>query len=914
LWITKEILSSNDSNSSNSSTEEKEENQNDDAALDYESANQQPRERHGHAAPATELETLHSIPLKRRLRSCRYQNFYGDHRIVLELKSYNNNNTHQTRSFHTKQIVLRCPSAIFAKSWIDCLVKHKTKKKNASDAAHANIELEMVESPLSALPSMSAEGDDDDDVAINQEEKNGTGETGRTSARRGLHSRTRIVNVIDSEDGEDDVSVGFERNDGSTKKQTIAEQLQEAEDRKRAKQLADREAEQEELEKRLELEKVQLEVEEQQKENEHERERQQQTLTALELAEHERVAALEERTKLQVEERKTEEKQQHQQPAAIEKGAEKIEQPETQKLEENKREQVVGTTSTIARDDTQKQKAPLTAAEKQQLRMEREVAARQRAEGERRRIEIEYERAKKERAERRRKGLEAQRKKAREEQRKKELLQKKKFLESEQRKEAMKAAAMKPTPKKASVGVFSYVSGAGTTSTNTSAKTINITTSDSSKPTNVDAVGPNDKKEEKGNLWYSLGQQMSAFEAADEERKRKEEEQRKEEEKEEGEEEHPDEVRKRIAEEARQRLVQDEAEKLAKENSSLKGNEEAAKLAAFRQQQELQRKAWAAGQQQQQQTAPSPLGSTSPTNEHHSRSQSSLSPTSSHAHPNQHHVQQQQQQQQPNLTSTSTPIPPYPTSHHAHTQSWNQMQNPSYPPQHAQFQHQQSGVPAGISHPPTGPTTPGYQQQPNATQSNPANQQRAGSYGKTLPSHQHHTMQHPHQQKQMNNAQEPPAPRPTQHQSQPPQQPPQSQPSNTAQPPQQQSNGESNESALKRNVLLKWGLQPPAMQILRPVDQLLCSIHIVFPPSFGMPHDYFQSWKPITTLDVMSANGSIEETKLKKMVRKIRFFLHPDKLPHDLTEDQQFLCKLLWDVINDAFEEYKKSKEALDWM
>ena len=106
------------------------------------------------------------------------------------------------------------------------------------------------------------------------------------------------------------------------------------------------------------------------------------------------------------------------------------------------------------------------------------------------------------------------------------------------------------------------------------------------------------------------------------------------------------------------------------------------------------------------------------------------------------------------------------------------------------------------------------------------------------------------------------------------------------------------------------------MQVLKPVDQLLCTIHGVFPPAFGVPsHEYFNGWKPVGRTElVAAASGILEESKLKKTVRKVRFFLHPDKLPHDLTEEQSFLCKLLWDVINDAFEEYKKSQEELDWM
>jgi hypothetical protein len=58
----------------------------------------------------------------------------------------------------------------------------------------------------------------------------------------------------------------------------------------------------------------------------------------------------------------------------------------------------------------------------------------------------------------------------------------------------------------------------------------------------------------------------------------------------------------------------------------------------------------------------------------------------------------------------------------------------------------------------------------------------------------------------------------------------------------------------------------------------------------------------------------LDKEKLNKAVRKVRFFLHPDKLPRDLNEEQQFMCKLLWDVTNDAWEDYKKSQEELDWV
>lgn len=107
---------------------------------------------------------------------------------------------------------------------------------------------------------------------------------------------------------------------------------------------------------------------------------------------------------------------------------------------------------------------------------------------------------------------------------------------------------------------------------------------------------------------------------------------------------------------------------------------------------------------------------------------------------------------------------------------------------------------------------------------------------------------------------------------------------------------------IKRDVLTGWALQPPAFQVLRPVNELVTSIHTVFPSN----HGYFGKWCPITNVS--------SDNLLKKSVRKIRFFLHPDKLPKDLNEEQLFLCKLLWDVTNDAWEEHTKAKVELDWI
>ena len=132
---------------------------------------------------------------------------------------------------------------------------------------------------------------------------------------------------------------------------------------------------------------------------------------------------------------------------------------------------------------------------------------------------------------------------------------------------------------------------------------------------------------------------------------------------------------------------------------------------------------------------------------------------------------------------------------------------------------------------------------------------------------------------------------------------------------QTEENGQAVITRIKHDILIHWALQPPQLQMLRSVDVLITTIHNVFPPALGVAaHDYFKDFKPITKADIVGPSGLPDETKLKKSVRKLRFFLHPDKLPRDLNEEQQFMTKMLWDITSDAFEEYKKSKEDLDWV
>jgi hypothetical protein len=177
--------------------------------------------------------------------------------------------------------------------------------------------------------------------------------------------------------------------------------------------------------------------------------------------------------------------------------------------------------------------------------------------------------------------------------------------------------------------------------------------------------------------------------------------------------------------------------------------------------------------------------------------------------------------------------------------------------------------------------------------------------------HAHGRAQHPgwqQQQQQYNRQQQ--------------QQPQQQQPHHTAagdkyaaMANQTEDNGQAAITRIKHDILIHWALQPPQLQMLRSVDVLITTIHKVFPPALGVPaHEYFEDFKPITRSEIAGPSGLPDDTKLKKAVRKLRFFLHPDRLPRDLNEEQKFMTKMLWDVTSDAWEEYQKSKEDLDWV
>jgi len=82
---------------------------------------------------------------------------------------------------------------------------------------------------------------------------------------------------------------------------------------------------------------------------------------------------------------------------------------------------------------------------------------------------------------------------------------------------------------------------------------------------------------------------------------------------------------------------------------------------------------------------------------------------------------------------------------------------------------------------------------------------------------------------------------------------------------------------------------------LRPLTELLVTVTDVFPPANKKvePHDYFHKWKPLAEHAFEECGDELQSYLLKKSLKKMKIFLHPDRVPDDLTESQRALFEKL---------------------
>ena len=91
---------------------------------------------------------------------------------------------------------------------------------------------------------------------------------------------------------------------------------------------------------------------------------------------------------------------------------------------------------------------------------------------------------------------------------------------------------------------------------------------------------------------------------------------------------------------------------------------------------------------------------------------------------------------------------------------------------------------------------------------------------------------------------------------------------------------------------------------LNPLQDLLVTVPTIFPPvnTKVEEHEYFGKWKVFSAEAFNTSDNDGLGELLKRALRKTKFFLHPDKLPKDLTDNQTLLFKTIWDVIQEQEE------------
>ena len=124
------------------------------------------------------------------------------------------------------------------------------------------------------------------------------------------------------------------------------------------------------------------------------------------------------------------------------------------------------------------------------------------------------------------------------------------------------------------------------------------------------------------------------------------------------------------------------------------------------------------------------------------------------------------------------------------------------------------------------------------------------------------------------------------------------------------SSSDSDESAAEKDltlmeVLERWSHKTTSHgKYDNSLQHLLVHVPDTFPPTNPTveEHEYFAKWKTFDEEAFADVDGDELKELLKRAVRKAKFFLHPDKLPKDCTENQALLFRTLWDVIAEREE------------
>jgi hypothetical protein len=106
-----------------------------------------------------------------------------------------------------------------------------------------------------------------------------------------------------------------------------------------------------------------------------------------------------------------------------------------------------------------------------------------------------------------------------------------------------------------------------------------------------------------------------------------------------------------------------------------------------------------------------------------------------------------------------------------------------------------------------------------------------------------------------------------------------------------------NTTDLVKAIEMNWAKLPPNFATTKPLVDLLSSVDVTF--QLVDNHEHFSTkFHPFSAPALTSGGNDV----VKRAVRKMRFFLHPDRLPKDFNEQQAVLCRTLWDTISDSWD------------
>ena len=113
---------------------------------------------------------------------------------------------------------------------------------------------------------------------------------------------------------------------------------------------------------------------------------------------------------------------------------------------------------------------------------------------------------------------------------------------------------------------------------------------------------------------------------------------------------------------------------------------------------------------------------------------------------------------------------------------------------------------------------------------------------------------------------------------------------------------ESSQDLTLVEIIQCWSHKAPDYKKMNDLQDLLCTVRSILPPinTKVEPHDYF-SKVPVFSKQAFGCISGDEELNelLKRAMRRMKFFVHPDNLPTDLTESQTVLFGAMWDVIQE---------------